>query len=208
MNFQINNFSEIKSETIICFIYEDYKKSELFEYLNNLSNNELNKQINSGIFKGKYLETFKIALNNNLKVVFEGLGKYEELTRKNFSIAAADAARYAKKISESKIAFEIASVKDVNNEDSAKIILSAAAIGLYEFDKYLSNKSKKIETIELLSNNINTEIEKGALVGISIANAMNFTKDLVNEPAQNATPAYISEIAQEVAAKNNLEIKV
>ncbi len=209
MDFQINNFSEIKSETIVCFIYEDYQKSELFEYLNNLSNDELNKQINSGIFKGKYLETFKIAIDNKLKVIFMGLGKYDKLTRKKFSIAAADAARFAKKVSNSdSIAFELASIKDLNEQDCTKIILSAASIGLYEFDKYLSEKDKKIETIELISNNITQEIEKEAMVGISIANAMNFTKDLVNEPAQNATPAYISEIAREIATKNNLEIKV
>lgn len=209
MNFQIKKFDEIKSDTIVCFVYEDCEKSKFFEYLNNLSNNELNKQINSGIFKGKYLESFKIAINENLKVVLMGLGKYSELIGKKFSIATAEAARYAKKISDNKsLAFELISSKDFNEAQSAKTTLSAISIGLYKFDKYLSDKDENIETIELISNNITSEIENSAFVGISISEAMNFAKDLVNEPAQNATPTYISEVAKKIANENNLEIKV
>ena len=209
MNFQIKKSNEICSDTVICFVYEDYKKSELFEYLNNLSQGELDKQINSGIFKGKYLENFKMAINNNLKVVLSGLGKYEELTRKKFSIALADTARFAKKISENKsLALELIFSSNFSEEESANISISGFSIGLYKFDKYLSNKDEKIENVELIVNNITPEIEKSAFRGFYTAQAMNFTKDLVNEPAQNATPEYISEVAKKVASENNLEIKV
>ena len=208
MKFQTAEFNKIQADTAICFIYEDYKKSEFFEYLNELSNNELDNQINFGVFGGKYLETLKIAINNSLKVVLTGLGKYEELTRKKYSIAIAEAARTAKKIANGNIiAAELTEGREFSKAQSAKILLSALSIGLYKYDKYTEDKNK-IDTIEIVENNIASDIEENLVEGIEISNAMNFAKDLVNEPAQNATPQYISEIAKQIALENNLEIKV
>ena len=63
----------MKSDTIICFIFEDEdKRSEIFEYLNKMSNNELEKQLfEYKMMTGKFQETFKYAINSELKVIKE-----------------------------------------------------------------------------------------------------------------------------------------
>ena len=158
MKFQTKTSKEITSDTVISFIYEDKEnKSPLFEYLNELSNNEIKKQLKLGIIKGKYLETFKIAINENLKVLLMGLGKSKELTRKKFSIAVSSAARSAKTISlNNSIAIELidySGEKDsFDKKESAIITIPAARIGLYNFDKYLSNKKPSIETLEIIED--------------------------------------------------------
>jgi len=202
-------FDNIQSDTIICFVYEDNRENELLEYLNTKSNNEINKQIEAGIFQGKYLEKIKLALENNLKVILKGLGKYDELTRKKLSIAAAEAARFAKNTPKNNsIAFGIVRGCDFDETESVKIITTGLNIGLYKFDKYINEKEKKINELELVENNINENILKSMQEGLYIAQAMNFAKDLVNEPAQIATPEYIAEIAEEIAKENNLEFEV
>ena len=218
MKFQTKNIQEMKSDTVICFLFEDFnKKSSLFEYLNELSNNELNRQIEAGVIKGSYLEAFKIAITNELKAVIIGLGKYSELTRKRFSICLAAAARAAKGLSKNKsLAVELIEKEEgcnnpifsFNKKDSAIITTTGLRIGLYEFDKYLSKKKPVIETIEFVEQNITPEIEEGAKIGAYTSYAMKFAKDLVNEQAQIATPSYIAELAKEVSKENNIEIKV
>ena len=144
MKIYTKNITEIKADTIICFIYEDMKtRSPLFAHLNELSNNQLNKQLELNIFKGEYLETFKIAINQNIKVLLVGLGKYNDLTRKKFSIAMANAARSAKIMSkDNSIATEIVDFQEgaenISKKECTIITLTGLRIGLYDYDKYLS----------------------------------------------------------------------
>ena len=91
---------------------------------------------------------------------------------------------------------------------SANIILTALRIGLYEYDKYLTNKKDEIEIIELVENELTSEIEKEAEIGAYTSYAMKFAKDLVNEPAQIATPNYIAQIAAKIAKEHKLEAKI
>ena len=50
MKYQTKKIDEFNSDTVVCFAFEDYnKKSELFEYLNKLSNDELKNQFEYGL---------------------------------------------------------------------------------------------------------------------------------------------------------------
>ncbi len=219
MRFLTKKIEEFTSDTIICFFWEDYKpKSNLFDYLNKLSNNQLLNQIETyKIFKGEFMETFKYSINENIKVLLAGLGKKDKLTRRKFSQVIANAARIAKNMTKNNsIGIELIEnlneciniTKNFNKEDSAKMSLCSARIGLYEFDKYLSEKKPKIETIELLDDNFTKEIENAAEIGAYTSFAMKFTKDLVNEQAQIATPEYIANIAAQIAKEHKLEAKI
>ena len=155
MRFITRKIKEQNSDTIICFIFEnDNKKSETFKYIDELSNGLLSKQIyECETITGKFQETFKFAINENLKVLIVGLGKKEEFTRQKFSQCIALAARTAKTLSKNKsIAIETiencCQSTNINKKDIAQITLTSARIGLYQFDKYVADKNK-IETIEL-----------------------------------------------------------
>lgn len=219
MRFLTKKIEELSSDTLICFVWEDYKQtSDLFNYLNNLSQGELIKQIETyKIFKGEFLETYKLAIDENTKVLLTGLGKKDKLTRQRFSQIVANAARIAKNMTKTNsIGIELVEkksecnniIKNFTKEDSAKMALCSLRIGLYEFDKYLSDKKQKIETIEILENNLTKEIEHSAEIGAYTSFAMKFTKDLVNEQAQIATPEYIANVAYQIAKEHKLEAKI
>ena len=168
MRFLTKKIEENTSDIIISFIYEDIKaQSDVFEYLNKLSNNDLIKQIYEyKTIKGAQGEIYKYSLTKDKKAIFVGLGKKDKLTRQKLSQCIANAARCAKTIVANKsLAIEII---ENNNEcdcnysnftkgEFAQIALCAARIGLYEFDKYLSDKKEHIETIELIDNDLTTE---------------------------------------------------
>ena len=185
MRFITKKIEEMTADTVVIYAFEDIKNdSELFKYLDNLSNNELTKQIYKfKTTKNSLCETFKYSINENLKVLVVGLGKKENLTRQKFSQATASASRVIKNMSKNKtVAFEIidnisdceSSSKYFNKKDASKIALCAIRIGLYEFDKYLSEKKNAIETIELIDNDITKDIEQGAEIGAYTSFAMKF----------------------------------
>ena len=218
MKFITKKINEITSGTIICFMFENESfRSELFNKLDELSNGFVTNQINKlKVIKGAYNEQFKCAINEDIKAIIVGLGKKENLTRQKFSQAIASATRCAKTFSNNEIlGIELIDnmeecnciLKNFDKKDSAKITLTAARIGLYEYNKFL-DKKEKIETIELLTNENTQDIEKGAEIGAYTSFAMKFAKDLINEPAQNATPAYIAQLAAQIAKDNNLEAKI
>ncbi len=214
MRFVTKNIEELSSDTLICFIFEDDdEKSELFKYLDNLSNGQLSEQIfDYKSITGKFQETFKFSINKNIKVLIEGLGKKSEFTRQKYSQCVANAARIAKTMTKNKtIGIEIiehcCQNANFNQEDIAQITVSGARIGLYQFDKYIKDKNK-VETLELLNLNNNLEIEKGTEKGAFVSFAMKFAKDLVNESAQIATPLYIANLAEEIAKEHKLEAKI
>ena len=219
MRFLTKKIEENSSSTVVCFTFEDEKStSHLFSCLDNLSNNEISKQIyEHKIIKGALLDTFKYSINKSLNVLIVGLGKKEKLTRQKFSQAVVTAAKIAKTMTTNQsIAFELIENRsecsciksNFTKAQAVKIIFCAARIGLYEFNKYLSEKKNKIETIELIDNDITKEIERGAEIGAYSSFAMKFAKDLVNESAQIVTPEYIAELANQIAKEHDLEAKI
>lgn len=219
MRFLTKTTKDIEADTAICFTFEDTSNNgDLFNYLNEKSNNQLYKQIHDyKTISGKFCEIFKYSIDETIKVYIVGLGKRSDLTRKKLSIATACAARKLKHDSKNKtLAVELVENINENNQveynfskaQSANIILTALRIGLYEYDKYLTNKKDEIETIELVENELNSEIEKEAEIGAYTSYAMKFAKDLVNEPAQIATPNYIAQIAAKIAKEHKLEAKI
>lgn len=219
MRFLTKKIQENSADVIVSFVFEDNnEKSEVFNYLNELSNSELEKQIFEYKINSRSLgETFKYSLNENKKAIIVGLGKKANLTRQKFCQAVAACARCAKTISNIKsLAFELIENKtkcncDFSNfskADAAKMIFTSARIGLYEFNKYISSKKETIETIEIIDDDLTPEIEYGAQIGAYSSFAMKFAKDLVNESAQIVTPEYVSNLALEIAKEHKLEIEV
>lgn len=159
-------------------------------------------------FKGKYLETFALPVCG-AKILAVGLGKKEEFNADKVREIAAKTIKQAEKLSKKKtVAFNI---QNNGNMCCCKISSNAALgamMGEYDFDKYKTKKNEeKIERVEILHckpEKMTPAIEKAVVTG----EAMNFTKDLIFEPAEYATPAKISEIAGTLANENGLEIKV
>ena len=218
MRFLTKTTENFEADTVICFIYEnDDTQSKLFKKLNKLSNEELKKQVyDYKSTTGSFMDIFKYSIDKDKRVLVCGLGKKEELTRKKFSQIVANATRCAKRIKTKVLGIELIEktsdceciLSSFNSEDAAKIIFTAARIGLYEFDKYLPKNENKTEIIELICAEETPKIEKGAQIGAYTSFAMKFAKDLVNESAQIVTPCYVAKIAQEIANEHKLEAKI
>lgn len=115
--------------------------------------------------------------------------------------SASQAIRYAKKLP-----FESAKVK-ICEEEKLKAILMGFYCGEYVFEKY---KSKKEES-KLQEILIDTECESCEQIlkeSKILASQINFVRDLVNTPPNDATPSFLAEVAQTKAKNLGVECKI
>ena len=149
-------------------------------------------------FEGKLGQTYLIHTLGNEKaekILVIGFGKREEFDGNKMLEATAKAIKKLKQIKAKKAVFDF----DVN-EDFGKQATIGAMIADYSYDKYKSKKSHHLDEI-LFTKFSNNSVKEGVLYG----EAMKFTRDLANSPAQIATPQHLADIAKNI---EGLETKI
>jgi leucyl aminopeptidase len=95
---------------------------------------------------------------------------------------------------------------------SAQAVAEGAILGLYAFRKHVTKEPETGEIEELLiverDEGKLPQLERGCRVGKVVAEATNFARDMINEPANFMTPSEMAEVATRVAAQYNLECTV
>jgi len=98
---------------------------------------------------------------------------------------------------------------DAGAERSAAAAVEGAIMGLFDPDKYrtIEKENRKIERLVIVAGDeaaLQRGIERGRIVG----EAVNFTRDLANEPGAYMTPTNMAERAREIAGEFGLSIDV
>ena len=168
-------------------------------------------------FKGKFADSEILPTYSKIpadKIMLAGLGKKKEFSgTKLTELSAKIIKQLEKTLNIKSICIELLGLqaKNFDAQKCAQAISEGILIATYDFDKYKSKKSNlQIKKVKITTDN--TKDEKLAKAGVNcakiICSAMDFTKDLINEPAQNATPEAISEIAKNLGTDLGLEFSV
>ena len=154
----------------------------------------------SGEAAGKPLELTLLHHPPGMKarrLLLAGLGKQPD-----FRKAAGAAVRHlkARKIREAVFA--------VDDAAAAEAAVEGAILGGYEPDAYKSEKdaANSIERLAIASTG--AEIDNAVRRGRILAESQNFTRDLVNEPANRLTPTVLAERARAMAQEAGLDCDV
>lgn len=149
-------------------------------------------------FEGKFGQTYLIHTLGQIpadKVLIIGFGKKEEFDHNKMREAVAKAVKKLQQIKAKKAIFDF----DIN-ADYGKSAVIGAMIADYAYDKYKSEKTHHLDEITFANFSQET-VEEGIIFG----EAMNFTRDLANTPAQIATPQKLAQIASKL---EGIETKV
>ncbi len=149
-------------------------------------------------FEGKFGQTYLLHTLGKIpadKILIIGFGKKEEFDHNKMREAVAKSIKKLQQIKAKKAAFYF----DVN-VDYGKSAAIGAMIADYAYDKYKSEKAHHLDEITFARFSEN-DLNEGIIFG----EAMKFTRDLANTPAQIATPTKLSEIAKEL---EGIETKV
>lgn len=149
-------------------------------------------------FEGKFGQTYLIHTLGQIsadKVLIIGFGKKEEFDHNKMREAVAKAVKKLQQIKAKKAIFDF----DVEPIYGKSAVIGAL-IADYAFDKYKSEKAHHLDEITFTKFS-KEDVEEGIVFG----EAMKFTRDLANTPAQVATPQKLAQIASEL---EGIETKV
>jgi leucyl aminopeptidase len=131
-------------------------------------------------------------------VVVVGLGKPDELDAERLRVAAAVAAKEAGRLEVASAAWTLP--KGLDSDGAAEAVVTGTVLAAYSFDRFKSGDGEEGQGLDSL-----TVLGPAALAGTVeaarvAAEAQNRARDLQHTPANVATPAFLAERAEAIAA--------
>src|SRR5258708_4185846 len=136
------------------------------------------------------------------RVLLAGAGKPEKFDAAEMRRLSGAAVRYLKTKSIKNLAFALE--PEFAGDDFASAVVEGAILGDFEPDRYRTADDKKsIDTfaVAAATPGIEAAVERGRV----LAEAQNFARGLVNEPANRLTPLAMADAAPKIAAESCLE---
>jgi leucyl aminopeptidase len=153
--------------------------------------------------KGGFKKLATIHPEQPARVLVAGLGKRADLDAERLRVAAALVAKEAGKLGTSSLAWALPEGDDA--EALAEGIVTGTILGAYSFDRFKSKDPEDpeptaIDSLTLLGPESLAAAVKDARV---CAEAQNRARDLQSLPANIATPSYLADRAEEIAAAHD-----
>jgi leucyl aminopeptidase len=207
-------YSQIETEALVSYLFEDSDVAQgQLDELDRAAGGLLRKLVQDGEVSGKMLEFTLIHGPIGLaasRLILVGAGKREQFNAASARKVVGAALRYLKGKSIKR--FTIFAREKDRTEEFAQAVAEAVITANFESDKYKTDKKgdKSVESVVLAGYNETSKAagEKGLARGRIIAESQNFTRDLVNEPANKLTPKILAEKAQAMAREVGLAVEI
>src|SRR5467141_5157212 len=205
-------FAALETDALVSYVFEesDPVQGRIAE-IDKAAAGLLLKLAKSGELTGKMLEFTLVHAPVGLKaarLLLVGAGKREQWNSATLRKIAGAALRYVKARSVKNFALLVR--EGHATEEAAQAIAEGALAANFETDKYKTDKKndKNIDSVQIVgfSDAERAAGEKGLSKGRIIADAQNFTRDLVNEPSNKLTPRILAQKAEAMAKKAGLAV--
>jgi leucyl aminopeptidase len=153
--------------------------------------------------KGGFKKLTMVHPEQPTRVLVAGLGKREDLDAERLRVAAALVAKEAAKLGASSLAWELPLENE--GEELFEGVVTGTILGSYRFDRFKSAdpddpEPPSLDTLTLLGYVIPAD---GAEIARVCAEAQNRARDLQSLPSNVATPSYLADRAEEIAAAHD-----
>jgi leucyl aminopeptidase len=206
----------VKTEALVIPVFEEEKKfSGNLQKLDEIFEGRISQIVKSQKFKGSEGKFLVIPTFEKIKaeyIILAGLGSKKKFELDILRRLTAYTVRKAKEIKVSDIVIDTdIDFEEIDLKEAIQALTEGAILGDYSFDKYFTKKEDfKVNSI---SFNVSKEADKSILkeyirIGKVLAQAQNFTRDLVNEPANVINTVEFAKIAEDLAKQYGFEIKI
>ncbi|TAK08674.1 MAG: leucyl aminopeptidase [Candidatus Manganitrophaceae bacterium] len=169
-------------------------------------------------FTGKFLQTLLLRTDRKIaspRLLLLGLGKRSEVTLDRIRQAAGRAATQIREMKFGQFATQIhgKGLPRIAIQDLAQAMVEGVVLGLYQFQVYKTDRQtlpKEVRECTLVEPDEKkiVEIQMGVLRGRTIAEAVNYVRDLCNTPSNVVTPSRLAEEAKKIASDYHLHLNV
>src|SRR5437773_6287495 len=175
----------------------------------------LARAISSGDFKAKRDESLLLYPSGKAKrILLVGVGKSGEVTRSSIRRAAAVAAKRARALGASQLAFAVAAEarNGLAAKDLGQVIVEGAGQGAWTFSelKAASDDPKPdLETVAIVCDATEaTQVAAGQTLGDGIAAGHRLARYLQMQPGNVCTPGYLADRAKQLATAYGFSLTV
>jgi leucyl aminopeptidase len=214
IEFQPDKYHRVACDLLAYPVFEDdVKNFAPLQSLNKFTGGMIESLLSSGEFKPELHQAFAIYRPGGLNsrcLLLVGAGKKAEFVPARFREVAGVAVRHARRSALRTVAFLCRS--GVAASLAARLAAEGALYANYEcgIHKTRDKEPQDVELFQLLFSGkvTRSSIRNSIKRGIAVGEATNFTRTLVNEPANILTPARFAEHALEMAEKAGLEARI
>ncbi|MGI5865245.1 MAG: leucyl aminopeptidase [Myxococcales bacterium] len=167
-------------------------------------------------FTGKAEQSLTLHTHDKIpahRVLLVGLGTRQKFDPEVLRLAIGRGAKVAQRLKAERLAVAITETREL--EASVKAAVEGLALGLYKFDRYKTKErdAKRFEVKEarfFLADGVakSRELQRAFDVGVLVAEATNWARDLVNEPANALSPSDLAVAARKVGRGGKLKVEV
>jgi leucyl aminopeptidase len=212
----VADITDIKDGAVIISHFEGQKKPDGDTVaVDKALDGAISQLIKQGEIKGKPNEITLLHSLGRLpagRVAIVGLGKKQELNVNRVRGAVAEAGRYLRPKGMDSIATNAlgAGINGISEESAAQAVTEGALLGLYTFRRYMTKPGNGPGEIKrlLIAGREKKRLEQGIARGSIMAEAANWARDLVNEPANYMTPGQMAASARQLAESYGLKVEV
>src|SRR5262245_35126045 len=190
-------FHEIECDALVVVVFEGEKPDEgALAEINKRSNGVIASLVETGEFTGKSGESAYVHNPGDMKsrrLLLLGVGKKEEFTTDDARKMAGSAARKLR--GKKSRSFAVLRRSQLPIGESAQAATEGALISLFDPDKYHTSDKTENPLQEMILavpdadvDEVKRAIERGRI----IADATNFARELINEPANVITPTELA----------------
>ena len=206
---------ELDVQALAVAVFKDEKPGDGFlKRLDEVSGGLVRSAIDAEEFSGKEGETAYFHLVGSDKVKFRrlmliGVGEEKDYGSPQVSQMSGTAVRAlrSKNVKSIGVAVRLTG----NDEETARRAVEGAYIALFDPDKYrtIEKEQKKVDRlVVVLEGGDEAALDRGVTAGAVVGEAINFTRDLANEPGAYMTPSDMAERARDIANEYGLSIDV
>ncbi len=218
INVKIGIAEKEPAEILVFYLYEDIKTIEgPLAHCDKVLNNIFSELIQEKGYIAKLNKTITIPTYGKIpakRIMLVGLGKRKDITPDKIRQAAGTTASSIRDIGISRITSVMDSIGiSLPLSEWYQDYIEGTLLALYKFQRYKyvpAEEQREIVSLTLLLSK--REALKPACEAVKqgqiIADAVYFTRDLINTPAQDKTPAILADHAQKLAKELGIQCKV
>src|SRR5262245_22605971 len=211
---EFGKFDDVEADALVVTVYEGETASEgALNELNERTNGIITEILGTDEMRGKQSDMVYLYRPGNIRaprLLLAGAGKREDFSLDTIRKVTGSAARFLRGKGARSMAVLRRSQLDIGN--SAQAAVEGVVIGLFEPDMYKTEnkEERRIDELILLAAAPGSEqaLAEGVERGRIISEAVNFARELSNEPSSELTPTELAERAKETATRFGLDYDV
>lgn len=167
-------------------------------------------------FKAKAEQSLTVQTHEKLpaaRVMLLGLGARARFEAETLRLAAGRGVKAARRVGASRLSLSLPGVREI--EACVRAATEGLLLGDYRFDRYKTSEKKDAprpvrEAALVLPEEVERAkaLDEALALGVLCAEATNWARDLVNEPANHLVPEDLGRLARQVAREGKLKVEV